>query len=105
MESADDFTFTILVCMDKKEILQNAKKLSENRLQSAPDFKAFQSIDNQLQYLQDLVSGKITDRSKIKEINVGLYAIREFEESDPEFSSYLKKVQYIAERIRKGLKV
>ncbi|MBL4608439.1 MAG: hypothetical protein JKY01_11515 [Pseudomonadales bacterium] len=91
--------------MDKLEVLRNAKQIIRSRLKSAPDYTIFQSIDAQLNYMQELLDGKISDRGKLKEINVGLYAIREFEESDPELAKELKSVQYIVDRMKKGLKI
>jgi hypothetical protein len=91
--------------MDKYETLKCAKKIVLQRLKSAPNYVIFQSIDAQLDYIKDLIDGKTSDRSKLKDVNVGLYAIREFEESDPEFAKQLKKIQFIADRIKKGLKV
>jgi hypothetical protein len=35
----------------------------------------------------------------------GVYAVKEFEESDPEFADILKKAFYIATQKQKGLKV
>ncbi len=91
--------------MDKFETLRKAKQIAQRRLRSAPDFTIFQSIDAQQDYIQQVLDGTIADRSKLREINVGLYAVREFEESDPEFATELKRVQYIADRMAKGLKV
>lgn len=91
--------------MDKDKIFKRAKELVQKRLGAAPDFTIFQSIDAQLDYIIGLLDGNISDRSQLKNVNVGLYAIREFEESDPEFAKELKKIQYIADKMRKGLKI
>lgn len=91
--------------MDKYDVLKCAKEIVQRRLKLAPDYFIFQSIDAQLDYMKELIDGNISDRSKLKDINVGLYAIREFEESDPEFAKELKKVQFIADKMSKGLKV
>lgn len=77
--------------MDKFDILKRAKEISRRRLTSAPDFTIFQSIDAQIDYMQQILDGEVVDRSKLRKINVGLYAIREFEESDHEFAEVLKK--------------
>lgn len=91
--------------MDAFQVLQNAKRLVSTRLTSAPDFTIFQSIDAQLDYVEKVLRDSSADRSRLKDINVGLYAVREFEESDPEFAEELKKVQYIVDRKIKGLKI
>jgi hypothetical protein len=91
--------------MGKYEVLKNAKELIKNRLQSAPEYTIFQSIDAQLNYLKDFIDGAIIDRRKLNDINVGLYAVREFEESDPELAKALKKIQYITDKLLRGVKV
>nr|WP_174505707.1 immunity protein Tsi6 family protein [Acinetobacter sp. Marseille-Q1620] len=90
--------------MDKFLVIQEARQLTLSRIQIAPDFIIFQSINNQLDYIQSVLEGKC-GKEKLKDINLGLYAVREFEESDPEFSEALKKVQYIVYKMVKGLKV
>jgi len=91
--------------MNTINIINEAIKKSKERLKAAPDFPIFQSIDAQLEYMENLISGKINDRSKLHQINVGLYAVKELESSDPEFANVLKKIQYIADRMAKGLKI
>ncbi|MCW8932607.1 MAG: immunity protein Tsi6 family protein [Gammaproteobacteria bacterium] len=91
--------------MNKFKLINSAKKLISKRLNQSNEFEIYHSIDAQLNYLSELLENKISDRTKLKEINVGLYAIREFEESDPELSSVLKKIQFITIQMSKGLKV
>ncbi len=91
--------------MNKFELISSAKKIISKRLNQSNEFDIYHSIDAQLNYLSDLIDNKISDRTKLKEINVGLYAIREFEESDPELSNILKKIQFITVQMSKGLKV
>ena len=91
--------------MNTINIINEAIKISKARIKAAPNFPIFQSIDAQLDYMDKLINGKIIDKSKLHQINVGLYAVKEFEESDPEFANILKKVQYIADRMAKGLKI
>lgn len=42
------------------------------------------------------------DRSRLRNVMVGLYAIREFDDSDPELSVALKDVQFVADQMAKG---
>ncbi len=94
-----------LTFMNTINIINEAIKTSKARLKVAPDFPIFQSIDAQLVYMEKLITGKINDKSKLNQINVGLYAVKELEGSDSEFADILKKVQYIADRMAKGLKI
>lgn len=91
--------------IDKIDAIKTARKIIDERLKVAPNFDLFNSIHQQIIYIEDVVNGNQTDKSKLSKINVGLYAVREFDESDPELSTALKKIQYIADRMSKGLKV
>jgi hypothetical protein len=58
-----------------------------------------------LQYLLSVLNGIDKDHSQLKTTIVGYFAVREFEESDPELASALKAAQFIASQMAKGLKV
>lgn len=91
--------------MTAQETIKKALKLARERLKVAPNFDIYQSIVSQLEYLEALVDGTETDRSKLNKIIVGHYGVREFEESDPEFADTLTDVQAIASKMARGLKV
>ena len=91
--------------MDVDKILTDAETLIENRLLAAPDYTIFQSIKQQIEYIKNIRAGTENDRSRLSSVNVGLYGVREFEESDPELAYLLKRVQYIADEMRQGRKV
>ncbi|ABC30501.1 conserved hypothetical protein [Hahella chejuensis KCTC 2396] len=82
--------------MNKKETLCEAIAINEERLKLTPDFEIYHSIARQLNYLLAIVDGKEKDESKLDKIILGHFAVREFEESDPELSQILKKCQNIA---------
>lgn len=65
----------------------------------------YSSIVKQLEYLNDFVNGKETDRRKMCDLTFGMYAAKEFENSDEIFYDRLTSAFYIAEQIRNGLKV
>jgi len=88
-----------------QETINKALKLARERLKAAPTFDIYQSIVAQLEYLEGLLNGGETDRSKLKKIIVGHYGVREFEESDPKFADALTEAQAIASKMAKGLKV
>ena len=91
--------------MNVDKILTDAEILIENRLLAAPDYTIFQSIKHQIEYIKNIRAGKEGDRSRLSSVNVGLYGVREFEESDPELASLLKRIQFIADEMRQGRKV
>lgn len=91
--------------MTAMDEIENALTLARTRLNEAPGFQLFISIVAQLEYLLSVVNGKEKDRSRVKDIIVGHFAVREFEESDPQFSQALKAAQFIAYNIERRLKV
>jgi len=91
--------------MDADKLLIDAESLIGNRLLAAPDSTIFQSIKQQIEYIKNIRAGKEGDRSRLSSVNVGLYGVREFEESDPELAYLLKRIQYIADEMRQGRKV
>lgn len=86
------------------EIVEQALALVRVRLQLAPTFEIFTSSESQLEYLQSVLQGN-QDRSRLKDIIIGHFAIREFQESDPELAEALIAAQAIASKMAKGLKV
>ncbi|MDN3409219.1 MULTISPECIES: immunity protein Tsi6 family protein [Pseudoalteromonas] len=78
------------------ETIEEGISLTEKRLKNIPDFDIYKSILKQLHYLQMILNGSEPDRSKLEKIILGHFAVREFEESDLEFSEILKKCQNIA---------
>jgi len=84
------------------DTVKKAKKLAEERFKAAPSFEIFDSVLKQLIYLLNVLEKKENDKTKLKKIIVGHYAVHEFEESDPEFSRCLKECQNIAISLSKG---
>jgi len=87
------------------EIVDRALVVANQRLAAVPDFQLFASIVAQLSYVRAVLSGAESDRSRLKAVIVGHYAVREFSESDPEFAAVLMPVQNIASKMAKGLKI
>lgn len=87
------------------EQILNALMLAHTRLREAPEFELYLSTIAQLEYLLSVLKGDEKDRSRLKDIVVGHFAVREFAESDPEFSQVLRAAQFIASNASKGLKV
>ncbi|WP_431355036.1 immunity protein Tsi6 family protein [Enterovibrio norvegicus] len=80
----------------------SAKQIISERLKIAPDFTIYQSIQAQLDYILSIVNGSSTDRSRLKDINLGIYAVREFEDTDPDLSRSLKEVNFIVYKMTGG---
>jgi hypothetical protein len=87
------------------ETVETALALANVRLNQAPEFEIFASTVAQLEYLLLVLRGDEKDRTRLKNIIVGHFAVRECEESDPELAEVLKSAQNIAFKVGKGLKV
>ncbi len=87
-----------------KEIETLKTALGEcRRLQAAdPQFQPLRSIEAQLQYLIGIAERSITDRSRLNEIILGVYAAREFETRDMDFANRLYEVEEIVDWMREG---
>jgi hypothetical protein len=85
--------------------VEKALALAHVRLNEAPEFQVFASTVAQLEYLLSVLRGEEKDRSHLKNIIVGHFAVREFSESDPDLADALSAAQNIAVRAAKGLKV
>lgn len=91
--------------MTSIEQIEDALTLAHMRLRQAPEFELYLSTVAQLEYLLSVLKGVEKDRSRLKDIVVGHFAVREFAESDPEFSQVLRAAQFIASNAAKGLTV
>jgi len=92
--------------MDAKKVVNEALGLARVRLNEAPSFPIYISCVAQLEYLLSVLNGESPiDRPKLRTIMIGHYGLREFEETDPDFSTVLKDAQLIASKMANGLKV
>jgi hypothetical protein len=91
--------------MEPIEAVEKALAATNLRLGAAPSFGMYQSIQSQLIYLLSILKGTEPDRSRLKQINFGVYAAKEFEDSDPEFAKALYPAFWVAAQMAKGLKV
>lgn len=85
--------------------LREACLAANSRRLASPGYAVLESACKQADYVYAVASGIETDKSRLREIIVGVYAIREFDDSDPELATALKDVQFVADRMAKGLKV
>ncbi|WP_300443455.1 immunity protein Tsi6 family protein [Zoogloea sp.] len=91
--------------MTALKTVERALALARVRLRKNPEFEIFTSTVAQLEYLLSVLRGDERDRSRLKDIIVGHFAVREFEESDPELAEALNAAQAIAFKAARGLKV
>jgi len=74
----------------------------KNKLIVDPDSQPLLSVQAQLEYILGLLDGSISDRSKLKDIIIGIYAVREFEDSDMEFANRLHEASALARAMKEG---
>ena len=91
--------------MDAQLVVEKALNLANARLAEAPAFPLYSSIVAQLDYLTAVLDGSEKNKLRLKEIIIGHYGAREFEEIDPEFAQALMEAQLIASKLAKGIKV
>ncbi|GLR07805.1 hypothetical protein COO59_10340 [Mixta theicola] len=65
----------------------------------------YNSIVQQLIYLRKIITGEEKDKSRIHKMTMGIYAAKEFEETDKIFSDRIHSASFIADQIGGGLKV
>lgn len=71
----------------------------------APLLQMYDSIIQQLLFLRDLIEGKEKDKAKLWKMTFGMYAVKEFDNSDELFFERLSDAWFIVDQIRRGLKV
>jgi len=92
--------------MSARDVVEGALILARSRLSETPGYPLYVSCVAQLEYLLAIVSGNIaTDRTKLRTLTIGHYAVREFEETDEELARALKDAYLIASKLADGLKV
>ena len=84
-------------------VLERALTMCQAKLAaSSPQATVLVSTEKQLEYLISIVKGESTDRSRLKDIILGIYAVREFENDDPAFSNILLEADNHAKILRSG---
>ncbi|MCE1983710.1 immunity protein Tsi6 family protein [Enterobacter ludwigii] len=94
------------------DYVEKALNLSQKRYaevrKSNPQSPLLQMCDStvqQLLFLRDLIEGKEKDKAKLWKMTFGMYAAKEFDNSDELFFERLSDAWFIVDQIRRGLKV
>lgn len=74
-----------------ESVLTKALTRTEQRMAERPDLTPLVSIQKQLEYLIKF-NNKEADGSRLKDINVGLVAVREIENWDDELAALLHEI-------------
>ncbi|ENR0235021.1 immunity protein Tsi6 family protein [Enterobacter bugandensis] len=91
----------------EKALILAKKRYAEVKNQDphSPLLQMYDSIVQQLLFLWDLIEGKEKDKAKLWEMTFGMYAVKEFDNSDKLFFERLSDAWFIVDQIRRGLKV
>ncbi len=84
---------------DFESNLTDALERTEQRIAERPDLVPLISIQKQLEYLINFNNGAV-DGSRLKDINVGLVAVREIENWDDDLAGLLYKIDVEVDRLR-----
>lgn len=82
------------------ELVNNAISACRERIAKCPNHEILKSIEQQLLYLQSLLDGSESDKSRLSKIILGVYAIREFSETDRKFAEILMDVNNLSNRLK-----
>lgn len=82
------------------DLVNKALTVCRERIAKYPNYEILNSIEQQLLYLQSLVDGSESDKSRLPKIILGVYAVREFSETDSEFAELLVDANDLASRLK-----
>ncbi|WP_169338642.1 immunity protein Tsi6 family protein [Chitiniphilus shinanonensis] len=85
--------------MNRNPLLEQGRKCCDALLAQHPEVTAPLSISRQIDYLIGLESGSISDRSRLKEITIGVLTAREIEPLDDEAAEIFYKISSEASRM------
>lgn len=83
-----------------KALIERALSSVQGHLQSLGKDEALEIIETQLKWLLKFVNGKTFTNSKLKEVAVGVLAMREVESLDSTLAKQLYEIQYVVDQIK-----
>lgn len=91
----------------EKALSLSQKRYAEVRKSNpqSPLLQMYDSAVQQLLFLRDLIEGKEKDKAELWKMTFGMYASKEFDNSDELFFERLSDAWFIVDQIRRGLKV
>lgn len=75
------------------------------RISSNLEFPLYTLAKEQLEYINGILIGTESDKSKLHTLNLGALASKEFDTTDEELARHLSNANYIASQMAQGLKV
>lgn len=88
---------------DALKVFKKTLQMCQQKVARAPGRQeVLQSIQRQLEYLIDVATDPLVDRSRLKDIILAIYSVREFETDDPVFADLLSQSDNYARILRSG---
>ena len=84
---------------DRMKLLENGLQNCEALLVRYPLSMALQSVKKQINYLLELEQGKITDRTLLKDITIGVLTAREVESLDNDAAEVFYKIASLSKQM------
>ena len=75
--------------MKDRELLTKLLAECGDRLRKNSNSRPLNIVKEEVEYLLALIDGKTQDRGNMKNIQIGLLAVREFEADDPQFADLI----------------
>lgn len=85
--------------MNRQQLLEIGRQKCATLLSQYPSSNALLSVFRQIEYLIGLESGAIADRSRLKEITIGVITAREIEPLDDEAAETFYQIAGEAKRM------
>ncbi|MBX8560834.1 hypothetical protein K5D57_14120 [Pseudomonas cichorii] len=77
---------------EKLNLLENGQKKCRELLYKYPSSVALQSVGKQIEYLIELEKGTHSDRSRLKDITIGVLTAREIEQLDDDAAEIFYRI-------------
>jgi hypothetical protein len=87
------------------DYIDEAIAITRLREASCPAFRLYASTLIQLNFIRNILLGTEKDKSRLHKLTIGVWAAKEFEDTDPELADVLFTAYSIGDQIARGLKI
>lgn len=88
--------------MSPLDVVVDAKRRCAELLAATPGFYPLVTVMEQLLYIEAALNSVEADRAKLGQINIGLFAMREFEIRAPDFAEKLYATEEVVDLMKAG---
>ncbi len=87
------------------DFISSAINITIMRRDECPQWDIYNNILKQLKFAEAVFNGTEKDRARLFDLTIGIIAVKEFEEEDPELARALKDAFLVAIQYAEGLKI